>query len=117
MRFIVDTQLPPRLAVYLSEKGFDSIHTTSFKDGHLLSDAEIMSISIEQNRTVITKDTDFSEYFLLRGAPPEVLLLEFGNVRNQELINLFDQYFSEAIKAFEEGSGLVIFTKDEVIGY
>ena len=93
MKFIVDTQLPPRLATYLTEQGYDCVHTTDFEDGHLLEDDEIILIATEQDRTVITKDSDFSEYFLLRGAPPTVLLIEFGNIGNAQLIALFDQYF------------------------
>lgn len=45
MKFIVDTQLPPKLAYYLTEKGYDSVHTTFFPDGHLLDDSEIVVIA------------------------------------------------------------------------
>ncbi|MEZ4829509.1 MAG: DUF5615 family PIN-like protein [Bacteroidia bacterium] len=114
MRFIVDTQLPPRLAKWLTAKGHETIHTTNYSEGHLLKDAEIISIAIESERTVITKDSDFSEHFLLRGAPPKVLLLEFGNI---ELVQLFELYFKEVMAAFEEGNELVIFRREEVIGY
>ncbi|MDJ0676717.1 MAG: DUF5615 family PIN-like protein [Calothrix sp. MO_167.B42] len=119
MKFIVDvdTQLPPRLATYLTEQGYDCVHTTDFEDGHLLGDDEIILIATEQDRTVVTKDSDFSEYFLLRGAPPKVLLIEFGNIGNTQLIALFDQYFHEVIAAFESDSELVIFRRDEVIAY
>jgi hypothetical protein len=46
LRFIVDTQLPPLLATYLKSKGNDAIHTTYFKDGHLLQDSEILRTQI-----------------------------------------------------------------------
>ncbi|GAB4415318.1 MAG: hypothetical protein OHK0039_23840 [Bacteroidia bacterium] len=79
MKFIVDTQLPPRLATYLKEKGHGCIHTTHFEEGYLLGDEEIILIAQQEERAVITKDSDFSDYFMLRGAPPKVLLIEFGN--------------------------------------
>ena len=47
MKFIVDTQLPPRLASYLQSQGYDCIHTTYFEDGHLLQDSEIIVIALE----------------------------------------------------------------------
>ncbi len=94
-----------------------SIPLPLMKEGHLLGDDEIILIATEQERTVVTKDSDFSEHYLLRGAPPKVLLIEFGNIRNAELLELFDQYFHEVIAAFEGGSNLVIFRRDEVIGY
>ena len=42
MKFLIDTQLPPKLAKYLSSKGYDAIHTTFFPNGHLLGDDEII---------------------------------------------------------------------------
>lgn len=41
MRFIIDTQLPPKLATYLNASGYNSMHTTYYKNGHLLKDNEI----------------------------------------------------------------------------
>ena len=117
MKFLVDTQLPPKLATYLSDRGYQSIHTTFFEDGHLLKDQEIIVIAKKEDRTIITKDSDFSEYFHLKGAPPRILLIEFGNMKNTELFDLFDQFFEEVISAFEEGSKLVLFRRDEVVGY
>lgn len=117
MKFIIDTQLPLRLATYLKEKGYDSIHTTHFEEGHLLGDQAIILIAQKEDRAVITKDSDFSDYFLLKGAPPKVLLIEFGNVSNRELIRLFDLHFAAVIAAFDEGSNMVVFKREEVIGY
>ena len=42
LKFIIDTQLPPKSAKYLSEKGFHSVHTTYYPDGHLLDDKTII---------------------------------------------------------------------------
>lgn len=117
MKFIVDTQLPPRLAIYLREKGYDTIHTTHFEEGHLLSDEEIILAAQKQDRVVVTKDSDFSDYFLLKGSPPKVLRIEFGNISNRELIWLFDLHLAKVMAAFDEGSEMVVFTRDEVIGY
>lgn len=80
LRFIVDTQLPPLLSHYFVSKGQDSIHTTFFKDGHLLQDAEISEIAKRENRIIVTKDSDFLERYVLHGAPPKVLLLQFGAI-------------------------------------
>lgn len=117
MTFIVDTHLPPRLARYLTSKGYPSIHTTHFKDGHLLDDKDIVLIAIEEGRTVITKDSDFFDRFLLKGAPPRVLLIQFGNIDNPDLLRLFDLHFAKCVKAFERGSQLVFFKRDGVMSY
>ncbi|WP_460908727.1 DUF5615 family PIN-like protein [Spirosoma areae] len=51
------------LATYLRWKGFDAIHTTYFPDGHLLQDADIAKIATEDNRIIVTKDSDFPVRF------------------------------------------------------
>lgn len=77
--------MPPKLAVFFQDKGVDAIHTTHFPDGHLLKDKEIRQIATVEDRIVITKDSDFLDYFLLKGIPPKVLLLEMGNISNANL--------------------------------
>lgn len=109
MKFIVDTQLPPKLAWYLNKRGFDTAHTTDFPQGFLLKDSEIVVIAKEEDRTVITKDSDFSDQYFLFGAPPRILLLKFGNISNKELILFFDLYFHRVVEAFENGSDYVQF--------
>ncbi len=50
-------------------------------------------------------------------APPKVLVLEFGNISNKDLLKLFDDYFNEVIISFEQGNNIVLFRRDEIIGY
>ncbi len=117
MKFLVDTQLPPRLAKHLASKGYDAVHTTFYPNGHLLGDDEIVVIAQKEARTVISKDSDFLDHYFLKGAPPKVLLIEFGNISNRDLLALFDQYLDEVLDFFADGSNLVVFRKTEVVGY
>lgn len=91
MKFLVDTQLPPRLVEYLSQKGENVVHTSSFPSGHLLTDKQIREIAVQQERIIITKDSDFLDFFLMKGAPPIVLLIKIGNCSNQELLKTIDE--------------------------
>jgi predicted nuclease of predicted toxin-antitoxin system len=115
MRFIVDTQLPPRLAGYLRSKGYDCIHTTYFENGHLLQDTEIIVIALEEDRTIISKDADFSDHYFLKGAPPKILLLQFGNISNSDLIEYFEKYLDYIVQAFERGSDYVQFSREGIV--
>lgn len=117
IRFLVDTQLPPKLASYLMSKGFDSIHTTFFENGHLLQDKEISEIAINENRVIITKDNDFFERFIINGAPPKVLLLHFGNIRNKDLLQHFEHQLETINKLFGKGDDLLIVSDRQVISY
>ena len=116
-KFMVDTQLPSVLATYLCHKGLDAIHTTYFQEGHLLQDAEIRDIATEENRIVVTKDKDFLEHFLLKGIPPKVLLLQFGNIKNNDLLEMFGLHLSEILLLFEEEAELVVFSRENVVSY
>ena len=115
MKFIVDTQLPPRLATFLASKGHDCIHTTHFENGHLLQDAEIIVIAVDQERTIISKDSDFSDYYYIKGAPPKILLLQFGNISNNDLLKYFEQYLETVVEAFKGGVDYVQFSRDGIV--
>ncbi len=117
VRFIVDTQLPPVLATFLRRKGFDALHTTDFPKANKLSDAQIRGIASEEGRIVITKDDDFADYFWNKGTPPEILLLTIGNIKNNDLIDLFDLNLSIIVNLFESEAGMVVFGRNRIVAY
>ena len=117
MNFLVDTQLPPRLAAWFSDKGYDSRHTMDYANGVLLKDREIREIAIKEERIIITKDSDFEDFFFVKGAPPRILLISIGNCSNSELINRVDQNLNILLKRFRDNSNLVVLTSKEVVGF
>ncbi|MEM6722627.1 MAG: DUF5615 family PIN-like protein [Bacteroidota bacterium] len=120
MKFIIDTQLPPRLARFLNRLEnyqIEAIHTTDFEDGHLLADDKIIEIAIQDQRIIISKDSDFLENYLLRGAPPRILLLSLGNIRNQDLLQYFEENFALIHTQFDTGSQLLVCTRTEIIDH
>jgi predicted nuclease of predicted toxin-antitoxin system len=64
MKFLIDAQLPLRLARFLQNAGYDALHTRDLPQQNATSDADINSLSIAQQRIVITKDADFVNSFL-----------------------------------------------------
>lgn len=83
-------------------------------DGHLLKDEEIRAIAIQEARIIITKDSDFLDSYLAKGVPPRVLLLQFGNIKNNELLAYFEQEFFNIQTLFSNGSELIIFDKSQI---
>ena len=104
MKFLVDAQLPRRLAVAINAADHDAIHTLDLPDGNNTSDAQINAISEEQERIVISKDADFVNTFLLQQKPYKLLLVSTGNITNNELEALFPPQLPAIVKAFEEHS-------------
>src|ERR1022692_3747854 len=88
MKFIVDAQLPRRLALELSGIGHEAVHTLDFPGGNRTPDGDIIAMAIRENRVVVTKDNDFVTSFLLRGVPPKLLLITTGNISNDALSKL-----------------------------
>ena len=116
-KFIIDTQLPTKLAKFLRDKGFPTVHTTYYPNGHLLDDAAIVEMAIRENRIIITKDSDFLDNFLLNGVPPKVLMLQFGNISNTELISLFNSDLHQIIEKFSDGGDFITFNRKYISVY
>ena len=117
LTFIIDTQLPPKLAKYLYDKGFQSIHTTYFPNGHLLDDKTIIEIAVREHRIIVTKDSDFLDNYLINGVPPKVLMLQFGNISNAELLDLFDRELTQIVQLFDNDAGFVTFNRTHISEY
>jgi predicted nuclease of predicted toxin-antitoxin system len=101
MKFIIDAQLPFRLAKFLKSKGFDAIHTDSLPNKERTTDDEIRTISVFQKRIVITKDSDFLDSHLVRNVPPKLLMVITGNIVNSHLIKLFEDNLDGIVEKFE----------------
>ena len=50
MKFLVDAQLPIRLAKFLIASGYDTLHTQNLPQQNATSDTQINEISIQQKR-------------------------------------------------------------------
>ena len=116
MKFIVDAQLPKSLSEFLNSKGFDSIHTFDLPDKNKTKDYQITNLSIKENRILITKDNDFLESFLLNSKPEKLILVKTGNIRNDELIQIFSKHIEKILILFNENS-LIEINKTEIIAH
>lgn len=76
---------------------------------------EIVVIALDEDRTMISKDSDFSDHYYLKGAPPKILLLQFGNISNNELIEYFKNYFEFVVDAFQNGSDHIQFGRNGIM--
>lgn len=114
MRFIIDAQIPRKLVVYLQEQGYDAIHTLDLPNKNQTTDTEINTLSLEQERIVISKDADFYNGYLQKVEPYKLIYLSTGNISTIKLIELFEK---NAKRIFEEiqYNSLVEVTRTSVI--
>jgi predicted nuclease of predicted toxin-antitoxin system len=100
MKFVVDAQLPRRLARELAAAGHDAVHTLDFPAANRTPDKEIVALAVRENRIVVTKDNDFVTAFFLHGAPPKLLLIATGNISNDDLSRLLAANLATLENAF-----------------
>ncbi len=101
MNFMVDAQLPRRLANRLREAGHDARHTLDLPRRNRTTDVEIIEIAARERRVVVTKDADFVNTFLVAGQPSKLLLISTGNSTNADLENLLIPQIPSIVSAFE----------------
>jgi predicted nuclease of predicted toxin-antitoxin system len=101
MKFIVDAQLPRPLAVWLKNKGFEAIHTLDLPQQNLTDDMDIIKLSMVNQYIVISKDSDFFDYYVLKQQPHKLILLTTGNIVNKKLIQLFEDNFEQLVQFIE----------------
>ncbi len=117
MKFLIDAQLPERLKSWIANQGHDVIHTNDLPEKHLTKDIEIVKRAVEENRIVVSKDSDFYKYYLVNGIPEKILMLTMGNLRNKELLELFELNFPTIIRYFEDGVQVVEFDNNSISAY
>jgi predicted nuclease of predicted toxin-antitoxin system len=116
MKFLVDANLPYKLAKELILKGYDVIHTDDLPDMERTSDQEIRKISVDDNRIIITKDTDFLDSHVIQQIPAKLLLVTTGNIINKTLIALFSDHFETVVKLFNQYD-LIEIDNNRIVGH
>lgn len=74
MRFLIDNALSPQLAKGLRDSGFDAVHVREY-GMEAASDADIMDRAEQEQRIVVSADTDFGTPLAVPGKrTPSVIL-------------------------------------------
>lgn len=101
MKFLVDAQLPRRLARALQAAGHDALHTLDLPLQNRTPNSELIRLAEQEDRVVITKDADFVHSHILHARPSKLLLISTGNVTNKELESLFTSQIDTITALFE----------------
>jgi predicted nuclease of predicted toxin-antitoxin system len=74
LRFLVDNALPPRLADLLLATGHDAVHVRAY-DMHAAQDEQIVARAIQEDRIVVSADSDFSAILAAQDAGRQSFIL------------------------------------------
>jgi predicted nuclease of predicted toxin-antitoxin system len=102
VRFLVDAQLPPALAIWLREAGHDAQHV---QDVNLreAEDTPIWRYALDHQAILITKDEDFIERAKQTKQAPVIVWLRLGNASNRALQKWFMPQLPQIIEWIEQG--------------
>ena len=92
MRLLFDQNLSPRLAARLADIFPDSSHVF-WLNLNRSADEAVWDYARAEGYLLVTKDADFSELSILRGSPPKVIWLRFGNCTASRVEALLRQHF------------------------
>lgn len=102
MKFLLAAHLPPGLCAVLARHGHDANHTLDLPAKNSTKDAVINRISIDEERVVISKDSDFFYSHLVLGRPWKLLLVKTGNTSTEELCSIFERHLPKIETALEQ---------------
>lgn len=108
MKFLVDAQLPARLARALTKAGHDAKHTSQLPDGNHSSDTAVTEFADAEGRVVVSKDADFRISHQLHGRPRRLLVVSMGNVTNNDLLAAFGVHLEVMVAAFKDADRVEI---------
>ena len=86
MSFLLDQNISFRVTVLLSEvfENMKHVKQLGLIDA---SDLEIWQYAKANKFTIVTFDSDFIDFAIMKGYPPKIIWLRFGNASNLKIAN------------------------------
>ncbi len=100
MIWLIDAQLPRRLAIRLTELGHDAVRTRDLPRGNRSTDSDLCGIADASGSVLVSKDRDFLDSYYINKTPLQLLWVTVGNITNTELLTLFETLLPDLQQAF-----------------
>jgi len=105
VKCLIDNQLPPALARFLTARGIESFHVTevSLAEAH---DRKVWQYVLEHGYVLVTKDDDFLN-ISSQSASGQLVWVRLGNCRTPDLLQAFDHLWSAVEACLNKGDRVV----------
>ncbi len=109
MKFLIDVNLSPRLALQLNESGHDAVHGVDL-GLEVATDETVLERARTEGRIVVSADSDFGTIFArTRSTSPSVLFFRRGVGRRvEEIAALITENLELMEEPLREGSVVVL---------
>jgi predicted nuclease of predicted toxin-antitoxin system len=88
MRFLIDAQLSPALAVQLRALGHDAVHVTDILPANA-PDTALLSHAAADAMAIVSKDADFVQLAAQARQPVQLVWVRMGNCSTATLVERF----------------------------
>jgi len=106
VKFLIDAQLPPRLACALTEAGHQAEHVEDLGMRHA-KDSVIWEYAMTQQAVIVSKDEDFVERVRRTPGGPVIVWLRIGNAANAALLSWFLPILPSVVARIRSGDRLI----------
>jgi len=106
VKFLIDAQLPPALAIWLREQGHDA-HAVREVDLREALDEAIWAYAQRTGATIMTKDEDFALRCEQLSTGPAIVWRRIGNTSNLALKTWLQPRMAGIVQLIGQGSRLV----------
>lgn len=114
MRFLIDQNRSPRLAELLRDAGHDAVHASEL-GLERAEDRELLSLAANDDRTVVSGDTDFGMLLaMLRATMPSVVLFRARHMSRAEHQAVAMLKHLDEIAGDLERGAVVVVTDDRI---
>lgn len=108
MKLLFDQNLSFKLVDQLRDLFPGSYHLQDLNLDTAFDD-EVWNYARKNDFIIITKDSDFNEFSIIRGTPPKIIWLQVGNCSTEQISNLLRKHYQD-ILAFESNDDEAIFS-------
>ena len=106
MKFLIDAQLPPALAVQLRAAGHAAVHVTDVLPGNA-ADIALLDHAVAQGQVIVSKDADFVQLAAQARLPVQLLWVRLGNCGNRLLVDRLMAALPSLLSGLESGAAVV----------
>ncbi len=106
MKFLIDNQLPPKLAQWLTSQGHSGIHVQDV-DMADRRDIDILEFAVRNGMVLVSKDEDFFHLALSMPGKARVVWVRLGNCRIRPLLSAFTKALPILVAAIQSGQAVI----------